>query len=133
VIGLVLIAAGAIGWWGWKTRDARTLRFGDVAAVVAALVSLKLFSRGDMLPALLAIGGAGWWYWFRKGGALPGRPRDGMTREQASRLLDVAPSASAEEVRAAHRRLVARVHPDAGGSADLTAQVNAARDALLRR
>ena len=133
MIGLVLIVAAAVAWWGWQTRDARNLRFGDVAAVVAALVALKLFSRHEVLPGLLAIGGAGWWYWFRRGGgAFPGTG-DGMSREQAGRLLDVSPSASPEEVRAAHRRLVARVHPDAGGSADLTAQVNAARDALLKR
>ncbi len=132
MIALVLVAAAAIGWWGWQSRDARTLRFGDVAAVVAALVALKLFSRGEALPAVLALVGAGWWYWFRSGGRLPGRGA-GMTREEARRLLDVGPAASAEEVRAAHRRLVARVHPDAGGSADLAARVNAARDALLGR
>ena len=96
------------------------------------LIALRLFSRGELLPALIALGGAGWWYWFRRGGALPGS-RGAMSRAEASRLLDVSPSASPEEVRAAHRRLVARVHPDAGGSADLAAQVNAARDALLRR
>ena len=32
---------------------------------------------------------------------------------------------------AAHRRMIARVHPDAGGSAGLATRVNAARDALI--
>ena len=36
-----------------------------------------------------------------------------------------------EEIRDAHRRLIAKVHPDAGGSAELAHRVNAARDALL--
>ena len=36
-------------------------------------------------------------------------------------------------IRAAHRRLLAAVHPDRGGSADLTRRVNAARDLLLQR
>ena len=130
--GLLLLIGAAVGWWAWRSRDAQALRIGDVAAVVGAIIGLRLLSRGESLPALLALGGAGWWYWFRRGGELPGS-REGMSREQAGRLLDVSPHASAEEVRAAHRRLVARVHPDAGGSADLTAQVNAARDALLRR
>ncbi len=36
-------------------------------------------------------------------------------------------------VRAAHCRLVASVHPDRGGSAELARRVNAARDLLLGR
>lgn len=131
MIGLLLLAAAAIGWWAWKTRDAQAMRIGDVAAVVAALVALRLLTRGAELPGLLAIGGVGWWYWVRKGKARFGGPA--MSRERASRLLDVPLDAGPGEVRAAHRRLVARVHPDVGGSADLTAQVNAARDALLAR
>lgn len=51
---------------------------------------------------------------------------------RARRLLGVGPSASREEIMAAHRRLVARVHPDAGGSEGLAAEINAARDLLLR-
>jgi hypothetical protein len=128
MIGLFLIGAGLVGYWAWKTRETRAIRFGDVAAVVAALIGLQLFRRHEIPLALLAIGGAVWWYWWRK----QGTPATGMTREQASRLLDVPSDASADTVRAAHRRLVARVHPDAGGSADLAAQVNEARDTLLR-
>ncbi|HEY0327355.1 MAG TPA: molecular chaperone DnaJ, partial [Allosphingosinicella sp.] len=30
-----------------------------------------------------------------------------------------------------HRRLIARVHPDAGGSEELARRINAARDALI--
>jgi curved DNA-binding protein CbpA len=55
-----------------------------------------------------------------------------MTRDEACRVLNVPADASPAEIRAAHRRLVARVHPDVGGSADLTRQVNVARDTLLR-
>ena len=128
MIGLFLIAALGIGWWALKTHDARAMRFGDVAAVVAALIGLKLFTRGEMLPAIAAMAGVGYWVWVRRG---KGRPA--MSADQAARLLDVPADASGDEVRAAHRRLVRRVHPDVGGSADLTAQVNAARDVLLAR
>ncbi len=54
-------------------------------------------------------------------------------RDATPCLLDVPYDASPEMIRAAHRRLIARVHPDAGGSADLSARVNAARDTLLAR
>lgn len=51
---------------------------------------------------------------------------------KARKLLGVAPNASREEILAAHRRLVVRVHPDTGGSEGLAAEINAARDVLLR-
>jgi len=127
---LVLLIAAGIGYWAWKTREGQAMRIGDVAAAVAALVALRLLSRGAELQGIIGLAGAAWWLWFRRQG-------DGaatrMTPVEARRLLDVPADASPEEIRAAHRRLVARVHPDVGGSADLTAQVNAARDTLLRR
>ena len=54
-----------------------------------------------------------------------------MRPAEARRLLGVGEGATVEEVREAHRRLIAKVHPDAGGSAELATRVNAARDALL--
>ena len=54
-----------------------------------------------------------------------------MRPAEARRLLGLGEGATADEVREAHRRLIAKVHPDAGGSAELATRVNAARDALL--
>jgi len=128
VIQLVLIAAAGILFWAWKTRDPQAMRISDVMAVIAALIGLKLLDGHSPL-GLLGLGAAGWWIWVRKGGRLR---TERLTHEEARRLLDVPIDATPEEIRAAHRRLVARVHPDVGGSADLTRQVNAARDTLLR-
>jgi DnaJ homolog subfamily C member 19 len=55
-----------------------------------------------------------------------------MSRGDAARVLEIDPDADAETILAAHRRLIAKVHPDAGGSAELAARVNQARDTLLR-
>lgn len=60
------------------------------------------------------------------------RTRGTMSLDEARALLGVTGTADAEEVRAAHRRIVAQVHPDKGGTAELTARVNAARDILLK-
>jgi hypothetical protein len=128
MIDLLLIAAAAVLYWAWKTRDPQAMRISDVIAVVAGLIGLKLLNSHSPL-GLLGIGAAGWWLWFRKGG---GARSDRMTHEEARRLLEVPIDATSDEIRAAHRRLVARVHPDVGGSADLTRRVNAARDTLLR-
>ena len=57
----------------------------------------------------------------------------GMAPDEAAKLLDVAPDADAEAILAAHRRLIAKVHPDAGGTPELAARVNRARDTLLQR
>ena len=66
------------------------------------------------------------WWWQRRPPRAPQMPV-----AEARRLLGVDEGASLAEVRAAHRRLIARVHPDAGGSADLAERVNAARDTLV--
>lgn len=58
--------------------------------------------------------------------------RSAMTHAEALRLLDLPPTATPDEIRAAHRRLIGRVHPDAGGSAELAGKINAARDLLLK-
>ncbi|WP_448501760.1 J domain-containing protein [Sphingomonas sp.] len=56
-----------------------------------------------------------------------------MSDKEAREVLGVARDATADDVRAAHRRLLGAVHPDKGGSADLTRRINAARDVLMKR
>lgn len=78
------------------------------------------------LLLLLAIV-AGLWLWWKRNQSR----RAAMPPSEARALLGVGDEASLQEIRDAHRRLIARVHPDAGGSAELATRVNAARDALI--
>lgn len=55
----------------------------------------------------------------------------GVSRAQV--LLGVRADATREEIIEAHRRLIALVHPDKGGSTEAVHEANAARDLLLGR
>ncbi|MEO9169135.1 MAG: hypothetical protein ABI230_12100 [Aestuariivirga sp.] len=55
-----------------------------------------------------------------------------MNKAEALAVLGLSASASADEIRAAHKKLLRAIHPDAGGSTYLSAKINAARDLLLK-
>ncbi|WP_414900454.1 J domain-containing protein [Sphingomonas flavalba] len=74
----------------------------------------------------IAIFAALLWAWLRT----PAR-RAPMPLAEARSLLGLDEGADADAIRAAHRRIIARVHPDAGGSAELARRTNIARDLLL--
>ena len=54
-----------------------------------------------------------------------------MSAEEARQVLGVPAAASPEDIRKAHRRLIQKLHPDAGGSDYLARKLNEARDVLL--
>jgi len=64
------------------------------------------------------------WEWWQK--------RDTRTAERQARLLLGVPAdAGREAIIDAHRRLIAQVHPDRGGSNAAVHEANDARDVLL--
>ena len=59
------------------------------------------------------------------------RRRKFMSLDEARALLGVEETDDAETIRAAHRRIISRVHPDSGGTPELARRTNLARDVLL--
>lgn len=60
-------------------------------------------------------------------------PDTRLTNKEAYEILGIEKGATREEVIDAHRRLIAKMHPDKGGSNYLAAKINAAKKTLLDR
>jgi hypothetical protein len=61
-------------------------------------------------------------------------PRLGaMTEDEAYEVLGLRKGATRDDVMRSHRSLMRKLHPDQGGSTDLAARVNEAKDVLMRR
>jgi hypothetical protein len=65
-----------------------------------------------------------------RSGREPPPARGAMNEAEALRILGLEPGATRDDVRAAYRRLIRRVHPDLGGSDELAAMINAAKERL---
>jgi hypothetical protein len=99
-----------------------------VLALAAAAAAVYDAARGGWIGGSILLTAALWMATSARGPRTSG-PR--MGRGEAASLLGVAENASREEIEAAYRRLMFRVHPDQGGAAGLAAQLNAAREVML--
>ncbi|PJG48117.1 molecular chaperone DnaJ [Sphingobium sp. LB126] len=136
---LALALVGLAAWLIWTGRLQR-MSARDGMALGTALVGAIMAAKGKpLIGAPLLVGAT--LFFFAK--SQPGRKRSGPGKPapqplspqaviDARELLGVGPDADAHAVRAAHRRLIASVHPDKGGTEALAAQINAARDLLIK-
>lgn len=134
---LWLIVLGISAWWYLRGRPGpHATAFQRYWPVIPGAWALVLALTGR-IPLIVGLGGLAlallpWW----KGGAPRGfreRGRGGepMSRAEACAVLGVPETASREEILEAYRRLIARMHPDRGGTADLAARINRAKETLL--
>ena len=101
------------------------------------LQALRRDCRGDpqslaLLAAYLQRARPGWRPPGGGAGDVDDFDEPAMSAATAARILGVRPGAPPAEVRAAHRALAQKLHPDRGGSDYLARKINQARDVLLR-
>ncbi len=118
----------------WLTFGNKVLRDRrNWPALAAMILGLALLAKGEFVPAVVLIGGGA--FWLRRPKRKAGTPRtfaNSMALTEARDLLGLPSDADRDAILAAHRRLIARNHPDSGGTEALAARLNAARDLLLK-
>ncbi|MGM0434890.1 MAG: DnaJ domain-containing protein [Pseudomonadota bacterium] len=161
ILGLVLAVLLFLLLRQWARLDPAEKRkglfWGTVVAVGALCTLLVVTGRlhviAGLLAALVPFAHRGWrafqlWLLWRRirnagGSAGAGQERDNgqqappsnsgrMDPRQARDVLNVPADAGRDEIVKAHRRLIQKVHPDHGGSDELAARVNEAKEVLLK-
>ena len=143
----LLIAVAAAGWLLFRLarnpdqsgeRPLTIMKLVVWLALTAALLAAKLWPLAFMV--LLAAGGVTAIEAWRaskgpidEGEAPVSPPARRMTEDEALSVLGLKTGARADDVRAAHRKLISQLHPDKGGTDYLAAKINEARDFLLRQ
>ncbi len=150
---LALAAVAGIMWYlAWYHRatpeqQTKSLRTATLYGIGGILLLLVVTGRIPWLFALFsaavpwinrAMAAKRMWSMFSQGRPQSGnaneqqqRPISSMTRDEAFEILGLKPDATRDDIIKAHRKLMARVHPDKGGSDYLASSINQARKILL--
>ncbi len=127
---LVALIVAALGWAVWKGKLSRQ----QLPPILLGLVGAFLAARGNLIIGVAAIGVAVTWYrgltWRLFGTRAKQSDQYGI--DKARFMLGVSRFDNAERIRERHRTLIAKNHPDTGGSEDRARELNEARDLLLR-
>jgi len=137
------LGCAALALWLWLTSSRKPVlkrrewRLMAAAAALAAFTGAAWAGLRGGWPAAIVLLVVGLWLAASARAnphrATPREPLPRMSEAEARNLLGVGPEAGRAEIEAAYKRLMRMAHPDSGGTAGLAAQLNAARDRLLKR
>jgi hypothetical protein len=142
----LILAIGAAGWLLWRSarggggdkRNVTIFKGVIFLGLAAGLFAAKLTPLAFMV--LLAAGAVTAIEVWRDRAIKTEEatestqvPKVAMQPAEAASVLGVAIDAKPDEIRAAHKKLIAQLHPDKGGTDYLAAKINDARDILLKR
>lgn len=127
---LIALIVAALGWAVWKGK----LRRQQLPPILLGLAGAFLAARGNLLFGVAAIGVAITWYrgltWRLFG--TKAKQSDQYAVDKARFMLGVSRFDNAEYIQQRHRALIAKNHPDTGGSEARAKELNEARDLLLK-
>lgn len=140
---LLLILAFAFAGRAFANASPETLKTGKhILIVFAGLGLLILALRIGQTQVASAIGifmllaplFQRLRHWMKQDDAAPPTPPNApqMTVTEAAAILNIPETATASEIRAAHKTLIRKNHPDQGGSDYLAGKINQARDLMLK-
>lgn len=144
IVLLGILAIGALIWLGrqghkrggsWRSAASFLGLVAILGAVVLAIRNqylLASLSLSFAVTCLMGVRKAGPHPFEAKGRTTGPQPTRGLARSEALNILGLCDPVTQDQVKRAHAHLIKTCHPDAGGSAHLAAQINAARDCLLR-
>ena len=130
-MGLIIaLIVAALGFAVWKGK----LRTQQLPPILLGIGGAFLAARGNLLIGVAAIGVAITWYrgltWRLFG--TRAKQSDQYAIDKARFMLGVSRFDDADYINERHRALIAKNHPDTGGSDERAKELNEARDLLLR-
>jgi hypothetical protein len=132
---LVAIIVAALAWAVWKGK----LRKAQLPPLLLGLAGAFLAARGNLIIGVAAIGVAVTWYrgltwrlFGTKANQSDQYAVDPSEIDRARFMLGVSRFDDADYIKERHQALIAKNHPDTGGSEERAKELNAARDLLLR-
>src|SRR3984957_20267970 len=139
LIGTAILALLLLGLRAFERASVTVIYglFKWIAAFGGIALTLLLFLSGrgpQALAGLVLVGPLLWRRWHQGGSGFtspggtgtppPRRQGSAMSRAEAYEVLGLKPGADADEIHAAHRRLMRMAHPDTGGSDWLASRIN---------